>query len=127
MPDHAIYAYDFYDADIGAYRIKLRFQTPGLRLVLIDNKPGWTMRAEHLYLNGRVVEDEVIKREYRTKAAALDDIESLLIEAGAISGSAFVARVARAPDDTPDELHPDPSAHDPNCLWLDYRYESGSG
>ena len=59
------------------------------------------MRAEHLYLNGRVVEDEVIARQYRTKAAALDDIESIL-EAAAVGKWAFFKRVERTPDQSRD-------------------------
>ena len=99
MPDYDVYVYEFKDEDLGenTYRVKLRFQTPHFRLLLIDNKPGWTMRAEHLYLNGRVVEDEVIAREYATRAAAIDDIESIL-EAAAVGKWAFFKRVERTPD-----------------------------
>ena len=85
MPDYDVFAYEFKDEDLGenTYRVRLTFNTPAFRLLLIDRKAdGWELQAQHLYVNGRVVEDEVIARQYATKAAALDDIESILIAAG---------------------------------------------
>ncbi len=116
MPDYDVYVYEFKDEDLGAntYRVRLTFNTPHFRLLLIDRKAdGWELQAQHLYVNGRVVEDEVIARQYKTKAAALDDIESILIAAGV-----RVPLIPKPPK-MPNELNPDPTAWDSHSLWLD--------